>query len=147
MVAKRPAYGRASLFVDGTSVSDLEHEDGHGRIVDLRDEAVVAHAIAPEAGAVRRQRLSVGARVCTADEVFPDPRIEPVSSTHLGPELRLLFPVPRADRPPRRRAGRDQREEREVKVVQVDSTRGLRYKAAAPFKCIRSQRMTTAMGR
>ena len=43
--------------------------------------------------------------------------------------------------------GRDQREEREVKVVQVDSTRGLRYKAAAPFKCIRSQRMTAAMGR
>ena len=51
-------------------------EDDHNIILDLRNQAIVVHAITSLTAAIRGQPFAVQARVAAFFKIFPNPRID-----------------------------------------------------------------------
>lgn len=70
--AARGMRGGAGLAsaVDFAAVRYFDDEDGDDRVLDPGDGAVIADAVAPEAGPVADHRLAEAVRIADAIEVF-----------------------------------------------------------------------------
>lgn len=101
-------------------VADLDHQDAQHRVLDVADEAIVAHAVAPELAELRPgQRLAQSAGIVLDGEAIPkevgeSPGFVPVELAELfrgrrcqpNPPSQGLAPLPLARTPAHRPCGR-----------------------------------------
>ena len=57
-----------------TSMGNPHDEDDHNIVLDLRNQAIVVHAITPLTAAIRGQPLAVQARIAASFKVTTNPR-------------------------------------------------------------------------
>lgn len=74
------------LALNLAAMGDFDHHDGDARVLDAADRAVVADAVAPEAGPTADHRLAEGARVAVALQVA----LQGADDPHGGGSVDLL---------------------------------------------------------